>query len=306
VGRQKSIRRVTSCSGIGLHTGVEVTMTLRPLAPNTGIVFRRLDLPRDFLVEATPENILDVHYATTLGKGGVEVKTVEHLLAALAGLGIDNLLVELTGPEVPAMDGSAAPFVELILEAGIRRYYVPKTYLRVTRPIMIDMGNRSIQVLPSDRFRVHYSMQFDHPRFPEQHIQLEISRRTFMKDIAASRTYGFLRDLEYLRSRGLARGGSLENAVVIGEDGALNDLRFEDELVRHKVLDLIGDLYLLGRPLRGTVIAKGAGHFLHTALVREIQRHLESDQVSRSVVAAPEPLPFPFPVTPRPLGSPAL
>jgi len=295
-----------SCSGIGLHTGLEVTMTLRPSAPNTGIVFRRLDLPGDLLVEARPENILDVHYATTLGKGGVEVKTVEHLLAAFAGLGIDNLVVELTGPEVPIMDGSAAPFVELILEAGIRRHYVPKTYLRVTRPITIDMGNRSIQVLPSHRFRVHYSMQFDHSRFQEQHIQLEISRKTFMREIAASRTYGFLRDVEYLRSRGLARGGSLENAVVIGEDGALNDLRFEDELVRHKVLDLIGDLYLLGRPLRGTVIAKGAGHLLHTALVREIQRHLESDQVSRSVVAFPEPLSFPLTVTPRPLSSPAL
>ncbi len=281
-------------------------MTLRPSSPNTGIVFRRSDLPGDVRIEARPENILDVHYATTLGKGGVEIKTVEHLLAALAGLGIDNLVVELTGPEVPVMDGSAAPFVELMLEAGIRRYYLPKTYLRVARPITIDMGNRSIQVLPSHRFRVHYSMQFDHPRFHEQEIQLEISRRTFIREIAASRTYGFLRDVEYLRSRGLARGGSLENAVVIGEDGALNGLRFEDELVRHKVLDLIGDLYLLGRPLRGTVIAKGAGHLLHTALVREIQRHLESDQVSRSVVATPEPLPFPFPVTPRPLGSPAV
>lgn len=300
MGRQKTIRRVIGCSGIGLHTGQEVTMLLRPAPPNTGIVFQRLDLPGDFCIEARPENILDVHYATTLGKSGVEVKTVEHLLAALAGLGIDNLTVELTGPEVPVMDGSAAPFVELILEAGIRRYYVPKTYIRVTRPITIDMGNRSIQLLPSNRFRVHYSMQFDHPRFHQQRIELEISRKTFIREIAASRTYGFLRDVEYLRSRGLARGGSLENAVVIGEDGALNGLRFEDELVRHKVLDLIGDLYLLGRPLRGTVIAKGAGHLLHTALVREIQRHLESDQVSRSVVASP------LPVTPRPLSSPAL
>lgn len=281
-------------------------MTLHPAAPNTGIVFRRTDLSDAPLVEARPKNILDVHYATTLGKDGVEVKTVEHLLAALAGLGIDNLMVELTGPEVPVMDGSAAPFVDLLLQAGIHRHYLPKSYIRVTKPIVIDMGGRSIRILPSQRFRIRYSVCFDHPRFREQSIQLEVSRRTFTKEIAASRTYGFLRDVEHLWRQGLALGGSLENAVVIGEEDALNGLRFENELVRHKVLDLIGDLYLLGRPLRGTVVAKGAGHLLHTALVKEIQRHLESDEVSRSVVATPESLPFPFPVSPNPLGSPAL
>jgi UDP-3-O-[3-hydroxymyristoyl] N-acetylglucosamine deacetylase len=281
-------------------------MTLCPSPPNTGIVFKRMDLPDTPVVQACPENILDVHYATTLGKAGVEVKTVEHLLAALAGLGIDNLVVEISGPEVPVMDGSAAPFVDLILQTGIRRHYVPKTYILVTKPLVIDMGNRSIQILPSKRFRVHYSMCFNHPSFPEQSIELHVSRRNFIRKIAPSRTYGFLRDVEYLWRQGLALGGSLENSVVIGEEGALNDLRFGDELIRHKVLDLIGDLYLLGRPLKGTVVAKGAGHLLHTTLVKEIQRHLESPQVSGCVVTALESVPLPVGASPKPLGSPAL
>ncbi|MEE9153657.1 MAG: UDP-3-O-acyl-N-acetylglucosamine deacetylase [candidate division NC10 bacterium] len=306
MGRQKTIASAIGCFGVGLHTGREVAMTLLPSPPNSGIVFRRMDLPDTPVVEACPENILDVHYATTLGKGGVEVKTVEHLLAALAGLGIDNLIVEISGPEVPVMDGSAAPFVDLLLQAGIRRHYVPKTYIRVTRPLAIEMGDRRIQILPSKRFRIHYTMCFNHPCFPEQSIQLQVSRRSFIREIAPSRTYGFLRDVEYLWGRGLALGGSLENAVVIGEEGPLNDLRFEDELIRHKVLDLIGDLYLLGRSLQGTVVANGAGHLLHTALVKEIQRHLHLDQVSRCVVTAPESLPFPLPASPEPLGSPAL
>lgn len=281
-------------------------MTLLPSPANTGIVFKRTDLPNSPAIHARPENILDVHYATTLGNAGVEVKTVEHLLAALAGLGIDNLNVEISGPEVPVMDGSAAPFVDLLLQAGIRRHYVPKTYILVTRPLVIDMGNRSIQILPSKRFRVHYSMSFNHPCFREQSIDVHISRRNFIRKIAPSRTYGFLRDVEYLWRQGLALGGSLENSVVIGEEGVLNDLRFGDELIRHKVLDLIGDLYLLGRPLKGTVVAKGAGHLLHTTLVKEIQRHLESDQVSRCVVTAPESLPLPVGASPKPVGSPAL
>lgn len=281
-------------------------MTLRPSPANTGIVFKRTDLPNTPVIHARPENILDVHYATTLGNAGVEVKTVEHLLAALAGLGIDNLSVEISGPEVPVMDGSAAPFVDLLLQAGIRRHYVPKTYILVTKPLIIDMGNRSIQILPSKRFRVHYSMSFDHPCFREQSIDVHISRRNFIRKIAPSRTYGFLRDVEYLWRQGLALGGSLENSVVIGDEGVLNDLRFGDELIRHKVLDLIGDLYLLGRPLKGTVVARGAGHLLHTTLVKEIQRHLESDQVSRCVVTAPESLPLPVGASPKPVGSPAL
>lgn len=281
-------------------------MTLCPSPPDSGIVFKRMDLPDTPTVQACPENILDVHYATTLGKAGVEVKTVEHLLAALSGLGIDNLVVEISGPEVPVMDGSAAPFVDILLQAGIRRHYVPKTYILVTKPLTIDMGNRSIQILPSPRFRVHYSMSFNHPRFPEQTIDLHISRRNFIRKIAPSRTYGFLRDVEYLWRQGLALGGSLENSVVIGEEGALNDLRFGDELIRHKVLDLIGDLYLLGRPLKGTVVARGAGHLLHTTLVKEIQRHLESDQVSRCVVTAPESVSLPLSASAKPLGSPAL
>ncbi|MFQ5839495.1 MAG: UDP-3-O-acyl-N-acetylglucosamine deacetylase [Candidatus Methylomirabilales bacterium] len=304
MSRQKTIARPVHCSGIGLHTGSPTQVTLRPAPPNTGICFHRVDLEGAPAILARPEHILDVHYATTLGWDGVEVRTVEHLMAALAGLGIDNATVEVSGPEVPAMDGSAAPFVALLQQAGIKKQLLPKSFLRITKPIFVDMGPRRIEVLPAERFQVEYSVSFDHPSLRDQTVSMEISKASFIKEIAACRTYGFLRDLDTLRRRGLARGGSLENAVVIGDEGFLNPLRCEDELVRHKILDLIGDLYLLGRPVVGKVIARGAGHFLHAALVREIQRHLHSEGVAQHV--AEEALPLPFAVSPDALGSPAL
>lgn len=276
MSHQRTLQTAVTCEGIGLHTGQSVRMSLRPAPANSGVVFKRVDLSAPATIEAKPAHIVDVQHATTIGKDGVKVRTVEHLMAAFAGTGLDNVLVELDGEEVPAMDGSAAPFVELIRKAGLKRQMVAKTYLKVKERLAVETERSSIQIVPSERLQVIYTMRFDHPLLGEQSVAFDITRETFAREIACCRTYGFLKDLEALRSRNLALGGSFDNAIVIGDGGVLNgDLRFRDELVRHKVLDLLGDLYLLGRPVVGTVIAHSAGHHLHTRLVREIQRHLD-------------------------------
>lgn len=279
LGHQRTIYREVNCEGIGLHSGTSSRITLRPAPANTGIVFCRQDLPGSPLVEARPENILDVYHATTLAKGKATVKTVEHLLSALAGMGVDNLIIELEGEEIPVLDGSSRPFVELINRAGIRRLLHPKTYLKVNKRILVQEEKRSIQVVPSDSLKVFYTMCFDHPILGEQSVAFCMSKETYASEIAPSRTYGFLKDVYHLREKGLALGGSLENSILVGEEGVLNGgLRYPDELVRHKVLDLLGDLCLLGKPLVGTVIAYGAGHCLHTRLVKEIQRQLDMEE----------------------------
>ncbi len=276
MSHQRTLQTAAACEGIGLHTGQTVRMCLRPAAANFGVAFKRIDLPASPTIEANPANIVDAHHATTIGKGGVKVRTIEHLMAAFAGMGLDNVLVELNGEEVPIMDGSAAPFVELIKKAGLRRQMVPRTYLKIKERLVVEADRRSIQIVPSERLQVIYTMRFDHPLLGEQSAAFDISKETFISEIASCRTFGFVKDVEELRRRNLALGGSFDNAVVIGEGGVLNgDLRFRDELVRHKVLDLLGDLYLLGRPVLGTVIAHSAGHLLHTRLVQEIQRHLD-------------------------------
>ncbi len=281
MSHQRTLQTVATCEGIGLHTGQPVRVCLRPAPANSGVVFKRVDLPAAPTIEAKPANIVDVHHATTIGKGGVKVRTIEHLMAAFAGMGLDNVLVELHGEEVPVMDGSAAPFVEIIRKAGLRRQMVPRTYLKVKERLVVEAERRSIQIVPSERLQVIYTMRFDHPLLGEQSVAFDISRDTFIREIAGCRTFGFLKDVEELRRRNLALGGSFDNAVVIGDGGVVNgDLRFRDELVRHKVLDLLGDLYLLGKPVLGTVIAHSAGHLLHTRLVQEIQRHLDLQQVT--------------------------
>ncbi len=281
MSHQRTLQTVATCEGIGLHTGQSVRLCLRPAPANSGVVFKRVDLPAAPTIEAKPANIVDVHHATTIGKGGVKVRTIEHLMAAFAGMGLDNVLVELHGEEVPVMDGSAAPFVEIIQKAGLRRQMVPRTYLKVKERLVVEAERRSIQIVPSERLQVIYTMRFDHPLLGEQSVAFDISRDTFIREIAGCRTFGFLKDVEELRRRNLALGGSFDNAVVIGDGGVVNgDLRFRDELVRHKVLDLLGDLYLLGKPVLGTVIAHSAGHLLHTRLVQEIQRHLDLQQVT--------------------------
>jgi UDP-3-O-[3-hydroxymyristoyl] N-acetylglucosamine deacetylase len=250
-------------------------MTLYPAPANRGVVFRRTDLPTAPTIEAQPDHVVDSQYATTIAKDGASVKTIEHLMSALAGMGVDNVQVDLTGPEVPILDGSAAPFVELLRQAGLRRQFAPKTFLKVRQPIAVEMGTRSLRIVPSQRLKVIYTMCFDHPLLGEQTVAMEVVRERYEREVAPSRTFGFLRDLDMLSRLGLAKGGSLENALVIGEEGVLNGpLRFPDELVRHKILDLLGDLYLLGKPLVGTIIAHGAGHQLHLMLVRRIQEHL--------------------------------
>ena len=276
MGHQRTIYRAVSCDGIGIHTGAEVCMTLRPAPANTGIVFRRADLPGKPVVEAIPAHIDDVSYATTIARNGVKVRTVEHLMAAFAGMGVDNAAVELTGPEVPVMDGSALPFVRLLRKAGLRRQLAPKTYVKVREPLAVDLDGRMVKVVPADHLRVVYTMRFGAASLGEQTVTLDVNPESFPREIAPARTYGFLRDVEHLRAMGLAKGGSPDNAILIGEEGVLNGpLRFPDELVRHKALDLIGDLFLLGQRLVGTVIAEGAGHMVHLRLVTMIQAHLQ-------------------------------
>jgi UDP-3-O-[3-hydroxymyristoyl] N-acetylglucosamine deacetylase len=300
LGHQRTLQREIECVGIGLHTGARVAMRLRPAPAHAGIVFRRIDLAGAPPVAACPANIRDVHYATTIGRDGITVGTVEHLLAAFAGTGLDNVTVDLAGPEVPAMDGSALPFVELVRAAGLRRQLAPRSYLKVRRPIVVELDSRSVRILPAERLSVAYAMAFDHPAVRPQVIAFEMNPALFAREIAPARTYGFLRDVEGLRRQGLALGGSLDNAVVVGEDGVLNEdgLRFPDEMVRHKALDLIGDLFLLGKRILGRVIATGAGHLLHAQLVREIQAQLDLEAGRRPRPAAIEPWVAPlFPAT---------
>ncbi len=276
MSHQRTIHRVVSCEGIGIHTGAEVRVTLRPAPAHSGIVFRRTDLPGKPTVEAVPAHIDDVSYATSIARNGVKVRTIEHLMAAFAGMGVDNAAVDLTGPELPVLDGSALPFVRLLRKAGLRRQLAPKLYLKVREPLEVDLEGRRLTVVPSDHLRVQYTMRFGVPFLGDQTVALDVNPESFLREIAPARTYAFLRDVDHLRALGLARGGSLDNAIIIGEDGILNGpLRFPDELVRHKALDLIGDLFLLGQRLVGTVIAEGAGHMVHLRLVAEIQAHLQ-------------------------------
>lgn len=298
MSHQHTPLREVSCQGIGLHTGQAISLTLRPAPIDHGIVFRRMDIGATALVAAIPENVQDTHYATTLGKDGVEVHTIEHLMAAFAGMGIDNCLIDLDGPEVPAMDGSARPWVEVLQRAQRKRQFAPKAYLKVKERIVVSDGSRFLQLVPSDRLTVFYTMSFGFPFLGEQSVAYNLSRKTFVDNIAPSRTYVYLQDVERLHSMGLAQGGSLENTVVISDEGVLNGgLRWRDELVRHKVLDMMGDLYLLGKPLVGTLIAYGAGHELHVRLVQEIQKQLSPRK-------ADSPLPTVIEKLVKPLLSP--
>jgi UDP-3-O-[3-hydroxymyristoyl] N-acetylglucosamine deacetylase len=265
---QRTLRRQISCAGIGLHSGNKVTLTLKPALADSGIRFRRTDVGVE--IPATVGYVTSLQYATVLGRDGATVETVEHLLAALMSSGIDNLVVELTHNEVPIMDGSAAPFLYLVQEAGIKRLSAPRKHIKIVRAVQITDGDKRIAVYPSDHFKVSYTISFDHPLLRHQSRTERITEQSFAESIAAARTFGFLKEVEWMRQNGLALGGSLENAIVIGDAGVLNALRFEDEFVRHKILDAIGDLALLGYPLIGHVVAHRAGHALHTALVSRL------------------------------------
>ncbi len=268
---QKTLASTASCTGIGLHTGKRVTVTLRPAGPDSGIVFVRTDLG-GARVLATPANVVNTALATTLGYRDVTVATVEHLMAALCGLGIDNARVELDGEEVPIMDGSAAPFGVLIRSAGIRTQRRKRLALAVQRTVQVKDGDRIVELRPCEHLRISYTIAFDHPSVATQSIDYIHTAGAFERTLSRARTFGFLREVEMLRANGWARGGSLENAVVVGEGAILNaeGLRYEDEFVRHKVLDAIGDLGLLGYPLKGHLLAHKAGHGLNHALIAEL------------------------------------
>jgi len=267
---QRTLRRQISCNGIGLHSGHKVNLTLKPAVADSGIRFRRTDLG-NHEVPATVHNLAGLQLATGLARNEVSVETVEHLLAALVSVGIDNVIVELNSPEVPIMDGSAAPFIYLIQEAGVKRLQAPRKYLKIVRPIALSRGDKRIALYPSDHFKVTYSISYDHPLLRHQSRTLRITEESFVEELAPARTFTFLKDVEMLRQNGLALGGSLDNAIVLGETGVLNNaLRFEDEFVRHKILDAIGDLALVGYPVIGHLVAHRAGHALHTEFAAKI------------------------------------
>jgi UDP-3-O-[3-hydroxymyristoyl] N-acetylglucosamine deacetylase len=281
---QHTVRKPVSFEGVGLHSGKQTRIVLSPAPPDSGIVFR-VGANGD-PIPAAPENVVDSQNATSVGRGSVRIQTVEHLLAAAAGLGIDNLTVQVDGPEIPAADGSARPFVVLLASAGRAQQGARRRPLRVPHPIRIGAGGRWLHLLPADRLRISYTLDHDHPAIGTQAVTCEPSERLFVDEVAPARTYGLLQDLGMLRKNGLARGVSLDNAVGLGKERPLNPLRFPDEFVRHKILDLLGDLALLGRPLLGHVVARNGGHALNHRLVLAVQRAVGLER--RAVGAALE------------------
>ncbi|HEU5402920.1 MAG TPA: UDP-3-O-acyl-N-acetylglucosamine deacetylase [Terriglobales bacterium] len=269
---EQTIRESVELSGIGLHSGAPVTMRLLPAPAGTGVIFRRVDLD-NFLVEANGYNVAKVSYATSLMKKGVLISTTEHLLSALVGLGVDNVIIELDNLELPILDGSALPIVEAILKAGIRKQRRKRHYLRILKEVEFRDGDKFIAVYPWDGFSVSYSINFPHPLIGRERFQLELTNGNYLSEIAGARTFGFLHEAPMLQNMGLIRGASEENAIVLTREGIKNGpLRFPDEFVRHKVLDLIGDLALIGHQVLGRVEADRAGHAMHTALVTRLLR----------------------------------
>ena len=281
------------CSGVGLHSGVPVQMRILPASPGTGIVFRRTDLD-DFQVEATGRNVAKVSYATSLMKKGVLISTTEHLLSAFVGMGVDNAIVELDNLELPILDGSALPIVEMVQRVGLRRQKRLRQYLRVLHPVEVREGEKFIGLYPAESFAVSYKINFDHPLIGDESISVDLSRGDYARDIAPARTFGFLHEAQALQNMGLIRGASEENAIVLTREGIKNGpLRFPDEFVRHKVLDLIGDLSLIGHQVLGRVVADRAGHAMHTALVSRLLR----DTTSWELATLEESVEQPPPVT---------
>lgn len=274
---QHTLASPAALSGIGLHTGVRVNLRLAPAPANTGIVFRRTDL-EDFEIEARARNVARVSYATSLMKKGVLISTTEHLLSALAASGVDNAFIDIDNLEVPIIDGSALPFWRLIQQAGLKQQRARRTYLKVLRPVEVVEGERRIVVRPAERLRITCRIAFSHRLIGEQFMDFVPRNGDYEAEIAPARTFGFLEEVEVLRKSGLIRGGSLKNAVVLTRDGVMNSegLRFPDEFCRHKILDLVGDLALLGHPLIGHVLAERAGHAMHYALVSRLLREKDS------------------------------
>ncbi len=272
--KQRTLKNVIRATGVGLHTGDKVFMVLRPAAADTGIVFRRIDTEVPVEIPARSEYVGDARLSTTLEKDGVRISTVEHLLSAMAGLGIDNAYIDLSASEVPIMDGSAGPFVFLIQSAGIEDQNKSKKFIRIRRAIKISDGDKWVRFDPYDGFKVSFTIDFDHPAFKVRHQEavVDFSTTSFVKEVSRARTFGFMRDIEYLRENNLALGGSLDNAIVVDDYRILNEdgLRYEDEFVKHKVLDAVGDLYLLGYSLIGSFSGYKSGHALNNRLLRAL------------------------------------
>jgi UDP-3-O-[3-hydroxymyristoyl] N-acetylglucosamine deacetylase len=299
--RQRTLKNVIRATGVGLHTGEKIYLTLRPAPVNTGIVFCRVDLDPPVQIKASLENVGETRLSTTLVKGDVRISTVEHLLSAMAGMGIDNAYVDLSAPEVPIMDGSAGPFVFLIQSAGIEEQQASKGFIRIKRVVEVKDGDRMARFEPFDGFKVGFTIEFDHPVFKSnaQHSEIDFSATSFVKEVSRARTFGFIAEIEQLHERELALGGSIDNAVVLDDYRVLNEdgLRYRDEFVKHKILDVIGDLYLLGSGMIGSFNGYKSGHELNNKLLRSLMEDEKSwervtfDDVSHAPLAYIQPVP---------------
>ncbi len=298
--RQRTLKNPIRATGVGLHTGEKIYLTLRPAPLDTGIVFQRVDLPEPVAIRARPENVGETRLSTTLMRDHVRICTVEHLLSAFAGLGIDNAVVDVSAAEIPIMDGSAGPFVFLIQSAGIEEQDAPKRFVRIRRRIEVEDGDKWARFEPFDGFKVSFDIEFDHPVFKDhtQRAVMDFSTTSFVKEVSRARTFGFLRDLELLRERRLVLGGRLDNAVVVDDYRILNEdgLRYEDEFVKHKILDAIGDLYLLGASLIGAFSAHKSGHALNNRLLTALLADREAWEIVTFEGAERAPISFTQPV----------
>lgn len=278
--KQRTLRTAIRATGVGLHSGEKVMLTLRPAPADAGIIFRRVDLNPVVEIVAEPENVGDTTMSTCLIKDGVRISTVEHLLAAIAGLGIDNAYIDVSAPEIPIMDGSSGPFVFLIQSAGIVEQNRPKRFIRIKKRIEVTEGDKSAVFEPFDGFKIDFTIDFKHPVFAQsaQRAVVDLSSTSFVKEVSRARTFGFMNDIEYLRSKNLALGGSMDNAIVLDEYRILNSdgLRYDDEFVKHKILDAIGDLYLMGHSLIGAFTAVKSGHALNNKLLRALKADAEA------------------------------
>ena len=299
--RQRTLKNAIRATGVGLHTGEKIYLTLKPAPIDTGIIFRRVDLDPVAEIPALAEYVGDTRLSSTLIDGDVRISTVEHLLSAMAGLGIDNAYIELSASEVPIMDGSAGPFVFLIQSAGVQEQEAPKRFIRIKKPILVEDGDKWAKFEPFEGFKVSFTIDFDHPVFQNRARQAEVdfSTTSFVREVSRARTFGFMRDIELLRSHNLALGGSLDNAVVVDDYRILNDdgLRYEDEFVKHKMLDAIGDLYLLGRSLIGAFSGYKSGHALNNKLLRALMADQSCwEEVTFEDDKEPAPISFMQPV----------
>lgn len=300
--KQKTLQKAISATGVGLHNGKKVTITLKPADIDHGIVFQRVDLPAPNTIRATPTAVKDTRLCSALDENGVRVSTVEHIMSALAGLSVDNVLIEINAPEIPIMDGSASPFVYLIQEAGVEEQNAARKFIKIHQTVSVEDGDKWVRFEPHNGFKVDFTIDFNHPVFDESgsRVTLDLSTQNYIQKISRARTFGFRHEVEYLRANGLARGGSLDNAIVLDEYSVLNEdgLRDQDEFVKHKVLDAIGDLYMTGYPILGAFYAYKSGHALNNQLLRELMdsttawsfQTMEDVSIEASNVSSPESL----------------